>query len=118
MTFRKIEIPENAPSWLTKDYVAYCKERDDVQASWEPRQGDWFWCDERGLAQEMDNPSVYARSHGLSEETIKLHVRPEDDPGYRYREGRWTCDTVLPDPSTVEGMDPKYTGGSIDQAVE
>lgn len=86
------EKPANIPAWLTQEYLEKCAADTELQKSWEPKIGDWYFCgDLYQITQITDLLKYYSEGEVPSLPT---------DHGKNLN-GHWTCDIYLPEPTSV-----------------
>jgi hypothetical protein len=87
---KAVYIPDNAPTWLTRSHIVTCADKTRIQESWQPKVGDWYMCTDLGQVCKITDLSEYYSEENL----IDTDCRKDSN-------GRWPCDTYLPEPSTM-----------------
>lgn len=85
---------QNAPEWLTPEYIADCMESTQIQRGWKPRAGDWYLCTDLSRVMRIESLEEY-RSEGQAS-------FPGDSPIDSIASGG--CDVYAPDPKAPEKL--------------
>jgi hypothetical protein len=87
-----IDIPGDAPDWITTEYVAQCMENTEVQKNWKPKVGDWYFCSDLYRVAEITD----LRGYFYDPAPGTPGTLPSDC--HLGSDGRWPCDTYIPKP--------------------
>ena len=89
----EIKLPENSPEWMAIQHIINCTANPDVQKSWKPKDGDWYFCrNAPGFLQINDLKEYYNPKPEIHNSPILPYVPPN---------GRWPCDIYIPDKNTL-----------------
>ena len=92
----EIKLPENIPEYMTLQYIINCTANPDVQKSWKPKEGDWYFCGNVSNFSQITSLEEYrAQKPGIHDSSIKDYVPPN---------GRWPCDIYIPDKNSLENI--------------
>ncbi len=94
---RVLETPKDAPIWLTPQYIAQSMENPPVQASWNPKVGDWYFCTDLMKVGRIDSLfKYYSYGEGIFGFLTGMLGLRNDWPIGSIAKGR--CDVYLPAP--------------------
>ena len=93
---REIKLPENSPEWMALQHIINCIANPDVQKSWKPKDGDWYFCrNESSFFQINSLEKYYTPKPEIHDPSIRNYVVPD---------GRWPCDIYIPDKNALENI--------------
>lgn len=78
--------PSDMPPWITQENLEKCATDTQLQESWEPKIGDWFFCTDLYAVRQITNLTSYYYEGDVA--ALK------SDHGKDSR-GHWTCDIYL-----------------------
>ena len=82
--------PDNMPSWITDEYLEKCRLDKEMQESWTPKEGDFFFCKDLYQIMQIADLDEYYKEGSIRS--------MKDSP--KNAEGQWECDIYLPEPPT------------------
>jgi hypothetical protein len=90
IVFEAIANKNDLPLFMTPEYLERCANDSELQRSWVPRVGDFYFCKDLWKISQITDLDRY---YSEGDPRLKLPIDHGKDG-----EGRWQCDIFIPEP--------------------